>query len=420
METMSTPLSVLGPEARTLLAAVPAGMGLEGPDIRTSSGLRPPAPESLDWAALYRLIVRERAAAALHPIPERLPVDPPAEWDERLRALGAVAGFRQRRLLDSLEDVVEVLADRGIRICLLKGAALALTRYPDPLQRPMGDLDLLVEGGRAGDAWKILREEGWVWDRDRYPLDLYDPRQHRPPLEAPGRDGRFVEIHEGLLIDGHPFGLGPADLMADAGSVAVGTAKAGVPASVGHLVYTCIHFAWSDTLSSGGWRTFRDVAALAADPVFDWEDVLRRARRWGAERPCYWTLRLASRLGGVRVPDPVLSSLRPSALPSSALGALERHYALGLFAGREDAAGCPSVTLNRILWRVGVQPSGPGVRAAVPWEHDEGFRRLQAARGEEPASPPGPLRRLARHLAGAGAWARYLGSVVGRDAMEET
>lgn len=420
---MSTPLSVLSPEARVLLGAVPVGLGLDGGASSGSGGPEPetarvPPAEDLDWERLYRLLIRERAAAALHPVPERLPVDPPPEWDERLRALGAVSGFRQRRLLDSLEAVVELLADRGITVCLLKGAALALTRYPDPLQRPMGDLDLLVERSRAEEAWEALREAGWTWDRERYPRELYDTRQHRPPLESPGPEGQFVEIHEDLFVDGNPFGLGPHELRRDSEPVQVGSAGAEAPGPTAHLAYTCLHFGWADTLGKNGWRTFRDAAVLGADPGFGGDAFVRLAGRSRAGRPCYWTLRLARRLGGVRVPDEVLSALRPDMLPSPAARALERHFALKLFAG-EDEEGCPSVTLGRALWRAAVQPPRPGGSGGLPWQHDEGFRRLQAERGEEPESPPGSLRRLARHVSEAGRWARYLGSLIGWRATGE-
>lgn len=402
---MSAPLAVLGPEARILLETVPDGLGIERPVGPSSAS--PSGREAVDWEALYRLLERERAAAALHPVVERLGLDPPADWRDRFQALGAVSGFRLKRLLAALEDAAGLLAGRGISVCLLKGAALALTAYPDPLQRPMADLDLLVEPGAEHEAWGALTDAGWTWDRDRYPARLYEPRQHLPPLQSPDGRGRFVELHHDLFIDGHPFRLGPDDLRSGADPIEVGGVDLLVPAPDRHLVYTCVHFAWGHAVSKGGWRTFRDVAVLSRVPGFRWPEFRRLAGEYRADRSCYWTLRLARSLGGVGVPEEVLSALEPGGMPSPVIRALERHFALTLFA----VDRCPSVSLGRMLWRLAVRPSGPGPRGALPWEYDEGFVERESGPGAEVR--PGAVRRVGGQMADPSAWRRYLGSVLG-------
>lgn len=405
---MSSSRRVLSPEARLLLDLVPAGLDPERlGDAGSPSGRE--VASGPDWEELHRLLVRERATAALHPIPDRLPVDVPPAWEERLLAAGAVGGFRQKRLLERLGEAVELLGDHGIPVCLLKGAALALTRYPDVLQRPMADLDLLVEAGRRTEAWEVLRDEGWAWDRERYPVDLYELRPHAPPLASPDEPGCFLEVHDGLFVEGHPFRFGPRDLLTGAEAVEVGGVEVRVPRPAPHLAYICIHFAWNHALGRGGWRAFRDVSVLSAAPGFAWSDFAATAEEAGARRPCYWTLRMARNLGRVEVPGEVLERLRPAGLPSPLLEALERHYALVLFP---VAGGCPSVALERSLWRAGARPGGWSGDGALPWAHDEGFGHLPRndADGEPP--PRGGMQRMARHLRNTGAWRRYLGSLL--------
>lgn len=400
---------VLPPEARWLLGTVGEvghaggagnGRGADPADVDTVSR------ESLDWEALHQLIVRERAAAALHPIPDRVGIEVPSPWHDRLRALGAVAGFRQQRLLESLEDVAGRLAGHGVRIALLKGAALALTWYDHPLQRPMGDLDLLVLDGRAAEAWEILRDAGWIWHRERFPMELYDPRPHLPPLQDPGRTGRVVEVHDDLFIRGRPFEFGPRELLAGAGTRECGAARVRVPGPAAHLVYTCIHFAWSHCLAKWGWRAFRDAAVLTAAPAFRWNEFEALARSSGARRPCYWTLRLARELGGVPVPGRVLSDLRPDGLPRFVLRALERHFALELFA---PGGGCPSVSLGQTMWRAAMAPGRPGPESAFPWAYDRGFVELERERSG--GTPPSLPERLLRHGGDVRGWLRYLRGV---------
>ena len=47
-------------------------------------------------------------------------------------------------LLRKLKDVLSSLADRGVEVIVLKGAALVTTLYPDLGLRPMRDIDLLI------------------------------------------------------------------------------------------------------------------------------------------------------------------------------------------------------------------------------------------------------------------------------------
>lgn len=411
---MSTALDVLPPEVRVLLATVRrlerSGRSSGDPSGQVDVG-RP--GDILDWSRLYALLVRERAAAALHPIPERLGLEIPSPWDDRFRALGAVSGFRQQSLLEELEGVVERLADEGIRVCLLKGAALALTAYPHPLDRPMGDLDLLVPNGRALEAWEILREAGWIWHRDSYPMELYEARPHLPPLEDPDQQGRIVEVHDDLFIRGHPFRFGPGELTASTRSVECGSTAISVPDPTSHLVYTCLHFAWSHCLASGGWRTFRDVHVLTSAPEFNWSEFERLARKVRAGRPCYWTVRLARSIGGVSVPEEVLTAMQPEPLPEVVIRALERHFSLALFPA---TGGCPSVAVTRAVWRAVMVPAGRSSESTRPWEHDRGFVELQRERSG--SAGESVLQRLVRHARDIRHWLRYLGSVVaGRESV---
>lgn len=400
---MRSARDVISPEARFLLDGARGGTN-RGSASRT----REDSPNPSDWEALYELVARERAAAALHPVDAWLPADAPAVWKERFRRLGAISGFWQQQLMDTLDEVVGLLDRCSISVCLLKGAALARTFYGRPSQRPMGDLDLLVEEGRSVEAWEELRAAGWVWDNEQYPMPVYEPRPHLPPLEDPDRTGQVVELHDDLFVDGHPFELGAEDIRSSGDHVRVGGTRVLVPGPTQHLVYTCIHFAWAHTLSTGGWRTFRDVAVLSRSSGFDWRAFERMAREQRATAPCYWTLRLARGLGDVPIPEERIASLRPPSTPGLALGILERHFALALFS---DEAGCPSVALERALWRAAMGRIGARHGDGEPWAHDQWFLDLDRRTSGEPE--PGFGDALARHARNLSGWWSYARSVVG-------
>jgi hypothetical protein len=59
-----------------------------------------------------------------------------------------------------LERLGRGLADAGAEALLVKGAALALTHYPSPWQRPMSDIDLLAPDGGAPRVVAALRAAG--------------------------------------------------------------------------------------------------------------------------------------------------------------------------------------------------------------------------------------------------------------------
>jgi hypothetical protein len=56
--------------------------------------------------------------------------------------------------------VVDALHAAGIPALLLKGAALVETVYPDPAQREMLDLDILVPGEQLDEASSVLTPLG--------------------------------------------------------------------------------------------------------------------------------------------------------------------------------------------------------------------------------------------------------------------
>ena len=64
-------------------------------------------------------------------------------------------------LYQELDRVLTAFSSAGIPVVVLKGAALALTLYPDIGLRPMGDLDLLVPEEQIDRAVRIVSQLGY-------------------------------------------------------------------------------------------------------------------------------------------------------------------------------------------------------------------------------------------------------------------
>jgi len=127
----------------------------------------------------------------------------PAPLAEFLFAEIPRAGARATRLRTTLEEAVCALRAAGLEVVALKGAALAFFHYPDPVLRPMGDLDLLLrDPGDLARATEALAGAGWraLFDTPRHRVFAReDERVSRPATEDPDNPIR-LEIHTSFRL----------------------------------------------------------------------------------------------------------------------------------------------------------------------------------------------------------------------------
>jgi hypothetical protein len=100
-----------------------------------------------------------------------------------------------------LERCLRAFDAAGIPSLVLKGAALALSHYPEPALRPMGDIDVLVAPAQWAEAAGLLA------GRD---FSLEDTAEHGAAFTGPG--GVRLELHGALVSCPGLFPL-PFDLL---------------------------------------------------------------------------------------------------------------------------------------------------------------------------------------------------------------
>jgi hypothetical protein len=66
------------------------------------------------------------------------------------------------RIEREIPPVVAAMSSAGVRVCLIKGAGYARTLYATPAERPMRDVDLLVQPDRRDDARRVLASLGFA------------------------------------------------------------------------------------------------------------------------------------------------------------------------------------------------------------------------------------------------------------------
>lgn len=389
----SGPAGTIRREALLLLATA-GGPGID-PTIREL------ASGPIDWKLFLRLVATERAEAVVAARLRRLEIGLPEQIERQLRSMALRSDLRMATLSQRLDETLAALAAVDIPVLLLKGAALGRTLYGSLPRRPMLDIDLLIPAERVSEAWATAKTVGWVQGEFEGTDDYYREHFHLAPLVDGLGIGFNLELHTGLFLDGHPFTWPLEDLWARSSALAHSSGR--VPSLEDLMLHALLHFSWSHMMRVGPWRTFRDVNLLASNKALDWEAFTRLATASGGAPAAYWTLRLARAFAGLEFPAKVEQALRPAlAKPLSAM--LERH-----FAGQWYLldAPCPSVRLDRRLWRVAMGRLGRVRGRTMPWVRGAVFPDLSAPGNAE--TTPG---KLVRHLISMGSYARYFRRVV--------
>jgi hypothetical protein len=382
----------LSVEARLVLASA-------GGDERHGM-IRELAGEVGDWKRVLAVAGLQGAQSILarrlrSEASEVIPPDLGKVLDRIDRAARHRQAYLERRLLDALE----VLSAAGIRVMLLKGAALAHTTYDSFGDRPMSDLDLLVDREHARDAQRLLCDAGW---RPRFQAydDWYETQHHHLPPLADTRAPSLavgLELHVDILPpQQNPFAFSARDLWREAEHAPNAPAGTLVPSATHRLLHCAIHYTWSHMLHGAGWRTFRDVHAMAVAGQLDHDAIVRHVRSSGAGACVYWTLRLAHTLGCASTPAGILESLRPR-WPEAVLRRLERHFAHETVQFEQL---CPSVLVQRTLLTMAMRPRA--TRALAPRDTE----------WHGPTKPALELVSEAQSERGFAAWRRYLAVMV--------
>lgn len=370
-------LASLSPELRILVLS--AGPASTEDELRAEV-----AAPGVNWEVVLELADFERATAILW---RRISTYAPASMDtvtrQKFERMALIGDFTSSYLEQRASETLSTLGAAQIDAIVLKGVALAVSVYHSFFERPMGDIDLLVDPKRAEEAWRVAQDAGWVWDAARYPRANYVGHAHLPPLlDNRGKILR-LEVHAQLFVEGGSFSLTGDDLRARGKVMPIGSGggRAIVPCREHLLLHTCIHLAWSHMMSFGGWRAFRDVAVLTSRD-FNWALFEEETKRNRAQTCAYWTLRFTERLLGAEIPEDTMRRLS-RASNSMFRRAAERHFEREIFP---VGSRCPSQLLRRLLWGRGILPTESGHGLVRPWVLDEAGSHSDDASAEPAAS----------------------------------
>jgi hypothetical protein len=242
------------------------------------------------------------------------------------RAAGDAAtapGARARHVLreHALARIAGELAETGLELLLVKGAALALTHYHRPWLRDMADVDLVAPPGAVDRALAALVRAG---------CELCDAPAGRP-LTAPALAERsllwragallvLVEVHSRLdKVVGRPVDY--AAVMARSTPVP-DLRGLRVPDPVDHALLVVLHAANASFAHPPAWM---DLELLLRGGL-DARTLRERARAWRAETALWIALSSLVALGSRAVPPELVAAIEPGRLRRLALA---RGYRVG-------------------------------------------------------------------------------------------
>ncbi len=189
------------------------------------------------------------------------------------------------RLERMLVQVAERFDAEHIDFVVLKGPALAHTRYRDPSLRLFADLDLLVPSGQVTAASTAIGE---VLDARPELPELrhgFDERfgkevMLRTVATANAPDGVEIDLHRTLIAGALGLTLPLDSLFADPATLTLGGRRLPILAQVPTMLAACYQASISD--NPPRLAAARDLAQIVIDDPPAVDDLVTEARRWRA------------------------------------------------------------------------------------------------------------------------------------------
>lgn len=222
----------------------------------------------------------------------------------------------------ALERISQALQQAGLTAMLVKGAAMALSVYPKPWHREMGDIDLLVRPDDLASAVAVLEQLGGErvsYEGRRFSGKMVAEREFVLPM---GKMAWSVDLHTRMdKLVGRPI---PYTALFGRGEPVPELPGLLVPCVEDHALLLVVHCAASEFDHPVAWL---DLALLLKGGL-DLETLASRSRQWRLNTALYVALLTLCELDMATVPAAFLDRLQPGKLRAWVLA---RCYRVGEF-----------------------------------------------------------------------------------------
>jgi hypothetical protein len=287
---------------------------------------QPEHTADVDWTACAELARRNGVAPLVYRRLSDVAIElPPAALEPLRRAYYQNAAANTLRYRE-LAQIMAVLDAEGIPAIVLKGPALALSVYPDPALRVIGDIDLLVRREYVARAMAGLQQLGYrTPDRELgYSIGYLTRFGRHLQLQRRDRAGTLeLEIHWRLIGElwaGSVTAIDIAGLWARAIPLEGDGWRACQLSHADTLLHLALHATLMHAFTELGIRIYVDVDRLVrtygvgAHAAAFWQEAVALARAQRLSAVLYTALKLNEDLLGTPLPPSLLASLSPGAL----------------------------------------------------------------------------------------------------------
>ena len=331
-----------------------------------AAGDPPLPPATLDWATLTRRLRSDGLAPHFYRLYRDTPELLPADVYKALKHAYYQNASANHIRLQELRRLGGQLGAAGIRLLVLKGAALAMNVYGDPALRFMGDVDVVAPPTQTQAALACLLAEGYTLHDDALtnPALLREKGWHLR-LTRPVR-GKEIELEfhwplrERVLVS-QTAELDVQQLWAAAVPLDE-AANLWQPAPAHTLLYLCLHTGLQHRFADLGLRQYVDVDLVVrrcGDAPGFWPAFVTAARAARARHVSYFCLHLAQQMLDTPLPAGALAPLRPPRWKRRLFG---RRFRIADAANRTRAF----YDRRRLWWRL-LTLDRPGDVLAGPW-----------------------------------------------------
>lgn len=271
-----------------------------------------------EWEAAEWVVYWQNALPWLALRLQEAQIELPEPVNGRLQALNTASRERTDCMLAACAEILAAFQKAGIETLLLKGAVLSPLFYPNPLLRPLADLDLLIRPRDIAISREImLKQLGYRYYSRSAEDEVYLRGERKPNIWAPD-NVHPVEIHFALREEYAGIGYELADIMwAESGERPYWqNSTARIPGPAALLLHICAHTTSDWLIQRGRLMHIDDIRKLCAQmQPADWQTFGRLVQP-GTARFIYPALAFVNKYTQLPVPNATINSLRENCPPA--------------------------------------------------------------------------------------------------------
>jgi len=269
-------------------------------------------PSNVSWGQVVQLASAGRVEPMLlRALSDRLP-----EASLQVLKAGAdKAAFVGLRTIQERDLVMEALSNNAIApAVLLKGTVLGWLIYPDPLLRPVNDIDILIPKEQMNQAESVLLGRGYqkveMFEGRPVSEREYHERAYYRYL-VPAKVVQLIELHSGFSQDSR-FSIPYNEILQRALQFPEGGPAAYRLDDSDQLIHLAIHLACMKF--QGPLKHLLDIHLWIENREVDWATVISRATAYGAATSLCQSLWLSRQMFGTPISDHHLEQLGANTL----------------------------------------------------------------------------------------------------------